>query len=103
MNPDDLTDEKIAEYAAQFEDLPEKVILVEMLAELKALRVAVTAAVEDADGGADAPQENYVCQRCPAPEPGTETIVAAEKRVAHARSEHNTPPGEALSIFEPAE
>jgi len=98
MNPDDLTDEKIAEYAAQFEDLSEKVILVEMLAELKALRVAVTAAVEDADGGADAPQENYVCQRC-----AGDKIIAAGERERHARSEHNTPPGEALSIFDPAE
>lgn len=103
IDPDGLTDEQIAEYAAQFEELPEKVILVELLAEVKALRVAVTAAVEDADSGADTSADAYICQRCPVPEHGRETVVAAEHRITHARGEHNTPPGEEMSIYEPVD
>jgi len=96
MNPDDLTDEDIAEYAAQFEELPEKVILVEMLAELKAIRVALTQDGREAqEPGADDAPTAYVCQRCVG-----ETTVAADKRERHARSEHNAPPGEELSLFE---
>jgi len=99
MNPDDLTDEKIAEYAAQFEDLPEKVILVEMLAEVKAIRVALTQdRQERQEPGADDAPTAYVCQRCPG-----DRTVAADKRERHARSEHNCPPGEELTLFEPVE
>jgi len=97
MNPKDLSDDDIAEYAAQFEDLPEKVILVEMLAELKAIRVALTqGGRETQETGASASADVFRCTRCPG-----EKTVAADKRESHARSEHKTPPGEALSIFEP--
>jgi len=99
MNPDDLTDEQIAEYAAQFEQLPEKVILVEMLAELKVIRVALTQdRQERQEAGAEESATAYVCQRCVG-----DKIVAADKRERHARSEHAAPPGEELSLFRPVE
>jgi len=99
MNPDDLTDEQIEQYAAQFKQLPEKVILVEMLAELKAIRVALTQdGRETQEAGAEESATQYVCQRCVG-----ETIVAADKRERHARSEHAAPPGEELSLFGPVE
>jgi len=90
----DLTDDEIEQYAAEFEDLPEKVLLVEILAELKAIRQALTQADADSD---DSPTE-YVCRRCEG-----DRTVPADDRVRHARSEHTAPPGEEESLFRPVE
>lgn len=81
------------DYEQQFEELDEKVVLVQILSELQAIRQLLTDAETDAPSDSTE-QETYRCTLCP----GDVTVPKA-KRERHAQSQHNAPPGE-LGMFE---
>jgi hypothetical protein len=91
-----MTDDE-PDYESEFEDLDEKVVLVEILAELQQIRRALT----DADSGRQRASSGDVMYRCTRCADGTE--VPEGKRERHARNEHRAPPDMALSMFEPIE
>ena len=93
--PADLSDDKREQYEQQWQDLPEKVILVQILAELQRLNQTLS----DAEGGAQSDgdeQDAYRCRKCDA-------TVTAGDRERHARSQHKTPADMVDGMFEEVE
>ena len=86
----ELTDQEREQYAAEWEQVSEKVLLAQIYAELQQIRVALT----DAQAGSDAAEEPdaYQCQRCNA-------TVQADARERHAREQHKAPPDMIDSLF----
>ena len=81
-NPDD--------YAAEYDDLEEKDILIGILTELQQIRVMLQA--RDAGDDDDDTPPTYACDRCDAE-------VPKDKRAQHARDAHKAPPSMATEIF----
>jgi len=80
------------DYAAEYDDIPEKDILIGILTELQQIRVMLQAR----DTGDDDTPPVYACDRC-----GAE--VPKDKRETHARDAHKAPPSMATEIFTPVE
>lgn len=79
------------DYDAEWDELDEKVVLVQILAELQQIRRAVTdAEAEDTDD-----DTMYRCTRCP-----DGTTVAEADRARHAQKQHRAPPGGEMAMFE---
>lgn len=76
------------DYEEQWEQLGEKVILAQILAELQQIRMGLS----DATTGDESGPTMYECQRC-------QTTVQAEERQRHAREQHKAPPDMAESMF----
>lgn len=99
MSDPDIPDEAHERADETFQDIPEKVILAQILVELQEIRRELTqGGRETRETGASDAERMFRCTRCPG-----EKTLASSKRESHARSEHKTPPGEALSIFEPVD
>jgi len=79
------------DYAAEYDDIPDKDILIGILTELQQIRVMLQAR-ETRD---DTPP-TYACDRCDAE-------VPKDKRAQHARDAHKAPPSMATEIFTPVE
>ncbi|QAS68861.1 CCHC zinc finger protein [Haloferax tailed virus 1] len=95
MNQNNISGESSnVSYEQQFEELDEKVVLVQILSELQAIRQLLTDAETDAQSDSST-EATYRCTLCP----GDVTVPEA-KREAHAQSEHNAPPGMELEMFE---
>jgi hypothetical protein len=90
----DHNDSQDEEYQEQWEELDEKTILVQILAELQQIRTllsdANTGTQEDASNGG-----GYRCRHCGA-------LVPADDRERHATSEHKAPPERVDAMFEKA-
>ena len=83
------------DFEDQWNDLDEKVILVQILTELQQIRLLLS----QADSGASDASEDkdtYQCQRCP-------ETVPADARERHARSAHKAPPETVDGMFEVVE
>jgi len=81
------SEEELAELEERYDKIDEKLILIQMLMELTAIREAVTETREDVTA--------YRCDHC-----GTE--VAAQERIQHATEKHNAPPGaDVTHLFTP--
>ena len=93
--PADLSDDKREQYEQQWQDLPEKVILVQILAELQRLNQTLSDAETDAQSDA-ADETAYRCRKC------TE-VVEADARERHARSQHKAPADMVDGMFEEVE
>jgi hypothetical protein len=78
----------MGDYSDQYDDLEEKDILIGILTELQQMRMMMQA--QQTAGSDDT--ATYSCDRCNA-------TVPEDKRVAHARDAHKTPPGMADEIF----
>ena len=87
---DDLTDDERAQYEREWEQLDEKVILAQILAELQQIRMALS------DADTDASRDEWRCTKCG-------TTVDADDRARHAQGQHNAPPGLAAELFEKVE
>jgi len=83
------------DYQAVWDDVPEKVILAQIMSELQQIRLLLaegdTRPSDDAES-----EDSYQCLRCNA------TVPKAD-RERHAESQHKAPPGVAESLFEPVE
>ena len=80
------------DYAEQWADLTEKELLVGILTELQAIRVALAD-----DPTPDDAEPRYRCQYC-------DDVVTADDRERHARESHKAPRAIALSeMFDPLE
>jgi hypothetical protein len=90
----DHNDSQREEYQEQWEDLDEKTILVQMLAELQQIRTLLSDADTGAHEGASN-EEGYQCRHCGA-------LVPADDRERHAVSEHKAPPERVDAMFERA-
>lgn len=88
--PDDVQEEVDETWDA----IDEKVILAQILTELQHIRLMLTDAERDAQSDSTE-SATYRCALCP----GDVTVPKA-KREAHAQSEHNSPPGMELEMFE---
>jgi len=78
----------MTDHSDEWEDIDEKVVLVQILTELQQIRQALT----DAERGDDAPPE-YRCRRC------GETVPESGRK-QHAAGQHRAPPGSEGSLFE---
>jgi len=76
------------DYAAEYDELDDKDILIGILTELQQIRVMLQAR----DTGDDDTPPTYACDRCDA-------TVPKDKRAAHARDAHKAPPSMATEIF----
>jgi len=81
------------DFEQEWDDLDEKVILVQILTELQQIRLLLSEADRDAQSESSS-GTMYVCTKCP-----DDTQVPKSDRERHARSEHNAPPGMAESLF----
>jgi hypothetical protein len=86
-----------ADPAQRYEDMDEKLVLVQILAELQAIRTEVT----DNDAAPTPPQSDttdaadmYKCRKC------QREVKAADRR-DHALERHKAPPEVARDIFDP--
>jgi len=79
------------DYADEWEQLDEKVILAQILTELQQIRLALTDAETGASDDAGDPTE-YRCRKC-------QKVVPADARGAHARDTHKAPPEMAEGMF----
>jgi hypothetical protein len=80
------------DYAAEYDALDDKDILIGILTELQQIRVML----QTRDTGDDDTPPTYACDRC-----GAE--VPKDKRAAHARDAHKAPPSMATEIFTPVD
>jgi hypothetical protein len=90
-----MSDDTRPDPAQRYEDMDEKLVLVQILAELQAIRQEVTApadATPDTDT-AHAP-DMYRCHRC-------SREVKATDRYDHAIERHKAPPEQAGGMFTP--
>jgi len=79
------------DYADEWEQLDEKVILAQILTELQQIRLLLS----QADTGAsddDDDETAYRCRKCA-------EVVEADARADHARNAHKAPPGVADGMF----
>ena len=76
------------DYAAEYDDLEDKDILIGILTELQQIRVMLQAR----DAGDDDTPPTYACDRCDAE-------VPEDKRATHARDAHKAPPSLAEGMF----
>ena len=81
----------MTDYNEEWEQLDEKVILVQILAELQRLNQTLSDDARDAQGDADEPT-TYRCRKC-------QTTVSADARADHARNRHKSPPGMVNEMF----
>jgi hypothetical protein len=79
------------DYAAEWEQLDQKVILAQILTELQQIRLALTDAETGASDDAGEPTA-YRCRKC-------QTTVPADARADHARNAHKAPPAMADGMF----
>jgi hypothetical protein len=80
------------DYQEQWDDIDEKVLLVQILTELQQIRVALTDAQSRSEQEQDA--DTYQCKRCNA-------TVQADARERHAREQHKAPPDMEDVLFTP--
>ena len=88
---DELTDKEKEQYADEWEQVSEKVLLAQIYAELQQIRVALTDAQSRSEQEQDA--DAYQCKRCNA-------TVQADALERHAREQHKAPPDMIDSLFE---
>lgn len=77
----ELTDDERDQYAAEWEELSEKVILAQLLAEQQRTNLLLERALSDGMDDAEA-TPTYDCQKCSA-------TVKADERERHAMNQHN--------------
>lgn len=85
------------DYQDEWEDLDEKVLLVQLLAEQQRTNQLLAELVGDdtaTDTGDDTTE--YRCTRCG-------RVVAESDRERHTTSQHKAPPGQHESLFDPVE
>jgi hypothetical protein len=95
MNPDNIPDDAEAVADETFQDIPEKVILAQILTELQQIRLLLQTADSGAQSDAD-DAATYRCREC-------QTTLPADQRERHAREQHKAPPGLAEQFFERVE
>jgi hypothetical protein len=89
-----MSDDTRPDPAQRYEDMDEKLVLVQILAELQAIRQAVTDADAPGYEGDDGPEvEKVMCNKC-----GTE--VPRHDRERHAVERHKCPPSLADTIYQ---
>lgn len=77
-----FTDEEREELEAQYEDVDDKLIQIQILMELSQIRMLLEGAQMDSEGGES--KDVYRCTSC-------NEVVDAQDRQAHAEDEHNAP------------
>jgi hypothetical protein len=80
------------DYADEWEQVSEKVLLAQIYAELQQIRVALEGAQSRSEQEQDA--DTYRCKRCNA-------TVQADARERHAREQHKCPPDMEDVLFTP--
>jgi hypothetical protein len=93
-----MTDDTRDDNEAEWEQLDEKVLLAQMLAELQRMNQLLAGAgveTSDRDDNEDA-TTMYRCRRCP-------ETVPEDDRERHARASHSAPPGMVEQLFERVE
>jgi hypothetical protein len=89
-----MTDQQ-EDYADEWDDVPEKVILAQIMTELQQIRLLLSEGDTRASDGGES-EDAYVCLACDA------TVPAAD-REQHAQKQHKAPPDRAHRLFEPAD
>jgi len=93
----DPRDEQDPDYEAEWEQLDEKVILAQILAELSQIRMLLDDADAAQSDREDDATEMFRCTAC------VDTRVPADERARHAREQHKAPPGAEATLFERVE
>jgi len=88
-----MTDQE--DYEAEWDDVPEKVILAQIMTELQQIRLLLSEGDTRASDG-DESEPAYECVRC------GETVPAGD-RETHATGTHKAPPDMTELLFEPVE
>jgi len=86
------------DYADEWEQLDEKVILAQILTELQQIRLALTDAETGASRDSDDAPTEYTCTKCPG-----DTRVPAGERQRHAREQHKATEDMVDGMFEGVE
>jgi hypothetical protein len=99
-DPDTDTDTQPA-VEQRYQEMDSKLIQMQMLAELQAIRTTLTEAQTQPSAGESGGHESvtqpetYQCDHC-------EAEIAADDRWDHARDRHKSPPSRVPHMFEPA-
>lgn len=98
-NGEELESDDDPDYEAEWDDLSEKAVLVQLLAEQQRTNMLLEEALQN--GASDASQASggatvYRCRKCPAE-------VQTDERERHAAEAHNAPHGMVEELFEEVE